>query len=139
MGRTSAIPTNNMKQYTVKEIDDALRQVISGDPDFVYTNITSSRCYYYKGPSAPHDGAVDAATGEKIKNAKCDGCVFGQAFQLLGIDKKDLRKHAPVGMVDFQFLPSISERPRYWGYIQRAQDSPGRAWGDLLRHLKQNT
>tara|TARA_R110002020_G_scaffold3253_3_gene14783 strand:- start:8594 stop:8935 length:342 start_codon:yes stop_codon:yes gene_type:complete len=110
-----------MKQYTVKEIDDALREVMNKQPEFVYAHDGQS-CYYYKGPT----------------DNECDGCVFGQAFQLLGVAKEELQ--GPQGFDDsikaarFAFLPPLVQRPRYWSGIQRRQDR-GSSWGELLQFL----
>ena len=63
-------------KFTIEQVDDALRKVINRDPHFVYTEKTATACYYHQGPF--HDPE------------RCDGCVFGQALQLLGVSKDDL-------------------------------------------------
>ena len=119
--------TNTMKQFTVQQIDDALREVINKTPDFRYSRGGGLPCYYYKSP---------------VGHAACSGCVFGQALQLLGISKEDLRVDGgdggSINRVEFQFLPPHHRRPAYWGKMQRAQDH-GKAWGSLLEFMPSPT
>ena len=112
-----------MKKFTIQQIDDALRKVINKQPDFVYSN-GSEQCYYHKGP---------------IDN-DCEGCLFGQAFQLLGVSKEELQKTSvmsnddSIKTIEFAFLPPLVQRPRYWTTMQGRQDT-GVAWGELLQFL----
>ena len=108
-------------KFTIEQVDDALRQVIDAQPDFTYTDSGAGMgCYYNHGPS----GNID----------KCDGCVFGQAFQLLGIPKETLEMCGGINSVSYYFLPPTEQRPSYWGDIQTDQDQ-GRAWHTLLEYL----
>ena len=111
-------------KFTIEQVDDALRKVINRDPHFVYTEKTATACYYHQGPF--HDPE------------RCDGCVFGQALQLLGVSKDDLAdidtSIASIRQVEFDFLPPKVTRPDYWCHMQAQQDG-GAAWGDLLEYL----
>lgn len=106
-----------MKTLTVKEIDKALLELMEEKPDFVYGEDTV--CYYSRGP--------------KGNSVKCTGCIFGQAFQRLGIPIKELqeidkRVDTTISSVAEYFIEN--ESPHYWTIIQEAQDG-GCSWGEL--------
>ena len=109
-----------MKQFTIQQIDDALREVINKQPDFVYSD-ERAECCYHQGPETDPN--------------RCNGCLFGQAFQLLGVTKEELKDTNQFIMdVDFPFLPSLVQRPGYWTAMQLRQDR-GYAWKELLQFL----
>ena len=112
--------TQQNMQFTIEQVDDALRQVILAKPHFTYSDGKFTSCYYHQGPST--------------NTASCDGCVFGQAFQFLGVKKDVLAKSGSILTAAFPFLPPEEERPSYWRSMQTDQDS-GREWGGLLEHL----
>tara|TARA_R110002020_G_scaffold3253_3_gene14784 strand:- start:8932 stop:9297 length:366 start_codon:yes stop_codon:yes gene_type:complete len=118
-----------MKKFTIKQINNALQEVIEKQPDFVYSK-GGERCYYHTGPQG----------GVGSKGNDCGGCVFGQAFQLLGITKEELKdasqltSNGLINGVEFLFLPPVAQRPSYWKTMQAEQDT-GSAWGELLQFL----
>ena len=107
-------------------VDEKLRELIEEQPEFTYRKEDISGCYYDKGP--------DSDPG------KCDGCLFGQAFQKMGIPKSELGDQIGVLIEVYNeagTIPAISQFPgvpHYWSNIQDAQDS-GTKWGDLLQYL----
>lgn len=114
-----------MKKLTVKEINQALLELIEEQPEFIY-NTDGGTCYYSRGPySDPNH---------------CNGCIFGQAFQRLGIDIKELKKidrsvNSTIGFVSTIFVDE--EIPKYWTTIQGEQDI-GVAWGELKQFIPNN-
>tara|TARA_B100001059_G_C17532313_1_gene426186 strand:- start:54 stop:452 length:399 start_codon:yes stop_codon:yes gene_type:complete len=110
-----------MKRLTVEQIDNELRKLMDEQPNFRYnTSGTLDTCYYHQGPAhAPE---------------KCNGCIFGQAFQRLGITKETLAiLHDPIEtMPNTRWMPH--NRPYYWSKIQARQDK-GNTWGSLKEHL----
>lgn len=113
---------NTQTILTVKQIDDELRKLMNEQPKFRYVEGTGPKgCFYTHGPSNDIH--------------KCDGCIFGQAFQRLGISKElidyDLRNEY-ITYTTADWLPR--KKPDYWEYIQTAQDD-GAAWGSLLKYL----
>lgn len=109
-----------MKKLTVKQINNELRKLMTEQPTFQYTT-ENAGCYYHRGPT--NDPEL------------CDGCIFGQAFQRLGITKETLDMECSrdgIGDLDEPWL--THERPDYWKTIQNEQDS-GAAWGSLLHLL----
>lgn len=107
-------------QFTVKQINDALSQLIKEQPDFKYSGWKTTFCYYHQGPRGNEDS--------------CDGCIFGQALQRLGVSKDSLAVLGSIPQISLPFLPPSAKRPDYWGCMQRAQDN-GESWGDLLKYL----
>ena len=111
-------------KLTIEQIDKELLKLIDEQPEFVYptTNekIDLESCYYNQGP------ANDIS--------KCDGCIFGQAFQRLGIAKERLHSVAAIRMLKLNELPDEKARPKYWQKIQAAQDM-GTPWGELKKLL----
>lgn len=105
-------------KFTVEQIDAELLGLMRSNPEFIYPDGENDRCYYSSGPEG----------NEK----KCDGCIFGQSFQNLGVDKSELSKHGKISLIDFPFLPQ--HRPDYWNLIQSHQDQ-GLPWGELEKYI----
>lgn len=109
-----------MKKLTVEQIDNELRTLMTEQPNFQYTT-EGAGCFYYRGPTN--------------KPELCDGCIFGQAFQRLGITKETLKNDCSrdgIGDLNEPWLPD--KKPDYWVCIQSAQDS-GATWGSLVHLL----
>ena len=110
-----------MKRLTIEQINNELRKLMDEQPDFRYnTSETLATCYYHQGPEhAPEH---------------CNGCIFGQVFQRLGISRDKL------AYIDDRidtipkngWLPNY--RPYYWSRIQVRQDK-GDTWGSLKQFL----
>ena len=109
-----------MKKLTIEQIDNELLKLMNEQPNFTYTDGSPTGCFYTKGPST--------------NPQKCNGCIFGQAFQKLGISKDTLEEleNDYIGAAKADWLPE--EIPDYWGQIQTAQDA-GNRWGHLKRFL----
>ena len=111
-----------MKTLTIKQIDDELRKLMNEQAEFTYVDEDGPKgCFYTHGPSNdPH---------------RCDGCIFGQAFQRLGISKEIIEddiKNEYIAYAVANWLPR--KKPDYWVDIQEAQDN-GVAWGRLIKFL----
>ena len=113
-----------MKKLTVKQIDDELRKLMTEQPDFRYAS-GHAGCFYHQGP-----------TGD---SERCDGCIFGQAFQRLGITKETLKNECTSNRIAKLNEPWLTdEKPEYWTAIQSHQDN-GQPWGSLLHLLPTET
>lgn len=110
----------------VQLVDAELRKLMDEQPEFVYRDDSASSgpCHYDKGPGGNPD--------------KCCGCIFGQAFQRLGVPRDQLdgmgiRKFL-YGTKSLKWMETTIARfpnaPQYWRQIQSGQDH-GRRWGDL--------
>lgn len=105
-------------KFTVEQIDAELLDLMRSNPGFIYPDEEGDGCYYSSGPEG----------NEK----KCNGCIFGQSFQNLGVDKSELSKYGTISLIDFPFLPQ--QRPNYWVLIQSQQDE-GVPWGELEKYI----
>jgi len=108
-----------MIKLTIEQIDNELRKLMTEQPTFQYAT-RGARCFYHQGP-----------TGD---TKRCDGCIFGQAFQRLGITKKTLDECSRSNIRDFKEPWLTNIKPDYWQDIQTAQDQ-GIAWGNLIHYL----
>lgn len=106
------------KEFTVEIIEEKLLELMNEKPNFIYnkTETGSVQCFYDKGVS---------------ENNQCDGCIFGQAFQRLGMSKEDLSSHTE-GVMSLPFLEFTP--PWSWNGLQQAQDD-GAPWGKLKELL----
>lgn len=109
-----------MKQLTTKEIDLALYQLMQEQPNFVYPNKENDGCFYNQGPQSDPK--------------KCSGCIFGQAFQLLGMDPSSWTPDSQGHITELQADFLSNHRPHYWTVIQTEQDQ-GTPWGKLTTYL----
>lgn len=117
--------TNKMKKLTVKQIDNELRKLMTEQPNFQYAKGRPVGCFYYQGP-----------TGDA---KRCTGCIFGQAFQRLGISQNTLKNDCSKENISGFREPWLTdERPDYWVDIQDEQDS-GATWGSLIHLLPTET
>lgn len=110
-----------MKKLTIEQINNELLKLMNEQPDFRYTDAQPEGCYYTMGP-----------TSDPLR---CNGCIFGQAFQRLKISKKTLKedlRYQYIRAAKADWLPK--EIPEYWGKIQTAQDT-GTPWGKLKSFL----
>lgn len=103
-------------QKCIDAVDAELTKLIDKNPDFIYTDIGG--CFYHTGPKG----------GE----GKCSGCIFGQAFQALGVPKNNMVLWGGlINSKQGKNLPTYNYSiPDYWIKIQREQDS-GENWGSL--------
>ena len=116
-----------LKPNVVELVEKKLEKLMDENPDFVYSS-GSGQCHYDSGPNSEEP---------------CDGCIFGQAFQQLGVEKKYLsddevrafldRTNSPHSQgVPVDYFPKAPDR---WKLIQQKQDQ-GMPWGKLKTILK---
>lgn len=103
-----------VKKNCVKLINRKLIELSDENPEFVYSD-GNRGCNYNSGPSNDPDS--------------CDGCIFGQALQRLGISKEELDIRSYIDSIAVS--KGMSLPPRYWREIQFKQDS-GTPWGNLF-------
>ena len=113
----------DISTLTIGEVDTAIRVLAAESPDFVYnTRQEGAGCYYHKG----------VLGGEPNK-----GCIFGQAFQRLGVDM------STVGGDGISSLWSETHDvtnylggncPEEWDEVQNIQDGGG-TWGEAIKSL----
>ena len=107
---------------TVEEVERELRALAAENPDFKYnpTEKEADACYYHR-----------QANSDPKEN---DGCIFGQAFQRLGVTKETLALARYRTAINSLWLYTNESVPDSWGYVQRAQDSGG-TWGEAIKFL----
>lgn len=97
-------------------LDENLQELIHNSPDFVYPDVGTIGCNYNSGPDFNPD--------------KCCGCIFGQAFQNMGID---------VSFLDGTIKDVLNiygiQCKKEWSMMQILQDS-GVNWGRLKTTIK---
>ena len=102
------------------KIEEKLRELAAEKPDFRYSpadGITLP-CFYSK---------------EQQDQEKNDGCIFGQAFQRLGVPKDELElQSCAIGEVVRYY--SGSDAPENWTAVQFAQDH-GKTWAEAVEML----
>lgn len=127
------ISTYPSYQHFVSAVDEELLKLMEEQPDFQYSN----------GRNAPvsntdpdkiilcrYDGPRSDGYG-KLYGPECDGCIFGQALQRLGVEKQYMNK---VINIHSMFYNQKYEPPFYWTDIQHSQDN-GEKWGELKKYL----
>lgn len=113
--------TKTVGDLTAEEIELELIRLAAADPDFQYST-DDGGCSYTRGPSSDPD--------------KCNGCLFGQAFQNLGVPPENLTSaHNPrfargIHGV-WRLYNSDTPIPKGWVEAQLAQDA-GYAWGETV-------
>lgn len=103
----------------IEDMERELRRLASEKPDFIYTSEPGAACHYSKGPSY------------NLKS--CDGCIFGQTLQTLGITKEELNELDTDGM-DTAIHIIFPFAPRRWKSVQYRQDN-GSPWGEAIKAL----
>ena len=107
----------SISDLTIKEVNVELLHLIKTQPDFVYNKELFGTCYYNSGP----------AHNTKL----CNGCIFGQSFQALGISQ-DSSELISRGDISSLWRKHHKETlPYFWDSIQKGQDK-GALWGDLI-------
>ena len=113
-----------VSELTIKDVDTAIRILASEAPDYVYNHSSpTAGCFYDRGVRG----------GPESK-----GCIFGQAFQRLGVDMSTVggADIASLWYDTHEGLPvDASHCPEEWSAVQYAQDNGGR-WGEAIQHLK---
>tara|TARA_R110002020_G_scaffold80651_1_gene201076 strand:+ start:537 stop:911 length:375 start_codon:yes stop_codon:yes gene_type:complete len=115
-----------LSELTVKQVDITIRALAAEYPDFVYNKTgKQAACFYDKG--------MANCTSNK-------GCIFGQAFQRLGVDTSSLGMES-IGKLwrdthesTFTDENDESECPYDWLAVQQVQDKGG-TWGEAIQEL----
>jgi len=104
----------------IDAVDKKMLELIKESPDFkyAYTDDPINSCHYDRGAS--------------LDGPECDGCVFGQTFQRLGVEKEHLDYMGTIQDLIKRF--SSLEVPSYWKQIQDKQDN-GCEWKELIKLL----
>jgi len=106
------------KPNFIELVETELRRLAKEKPDFIYN------------PSGKNVGC--SYTGAATNGPECDGCIFGQAFQRLGVDREDLKECTLV--ISHELRARGFESPKIWLTIQGNQDT-GKSWGEAIKHL----
>lgn len=115
------------KNLTIENMNRELLRLMTENPDFKYSDKENypkqqHDCHYFRG---------------KLNGPACDGCIFGQALQALGVEKVGFEEEGYEGTIDGVWRELTGEvAPEYWYHIQFHQDE-GKSWGDL-KHLLLN-
>jgi len=114
----------DISTLTVKEVDTAIRILAAESPDFVYNALgkVGEGCFYHK----------EILGGEPNK-----GCIFGQAFQRLGVDMDTVGGDG-ISSLWFETHdvnnPTSEYCPEEWKKVQEDQDN-GSTWGEAILNL----
>lgn len=117
--------SRTIEDLTVEEVNEQLVALATESPDFQYNSrhgTASPACHY------------DAACG----GGEGPGCIFGQAFELLGVNVSEIgsgniREVWEVGFEEADPHPK-GTCPPAWSDIQDDQDT-GRTWGEAIKNL----
>lgn len=105
-------------------VEEKLRESAAEQPEFrymipqydAYGGRIPSPCYYASGTGLEGD-------------PECDGCIFGQAFQRLGVSREALAlASGGINMI-------VELCPDSWSSVQHSQDT-GTPWGEAIKFLK---
>ena len=114
----------DISTITIDEVDTEIRLLAAESPDFVYnTRKEGSGCYYHKG----------VLGGEPNK-----GCIFGQAFQRLGVDMSTVggdNISTVWSEIHFSSPLGFQHCPEEWDVVQVSQDN-GSSWSEAIQHRK---
>ena len=106
------------KDLTVEQVNTELRRLAKETPNFIYNPSGNGFCHYTKGHK---DGP------------ECNGCIFGQALQNLGVPKTEFpTQQTPIYNL-WQNLTG-TKPPESWSDVQSAQDKGG-TWGEAIKEL----
>jgi hypothetical protein len=102
-------------------VEEKLTELAKEKPDFRYSYIKDGMCSY-------NTSCTDFGT---LAGPECDGCIFGQAFQRLGIPKENLCINISIDklLLLYRKVPITS-----WTFVQKAQDN-GDTWGEAIKYL----
>ena len=109
--------SRTIEDLTVEEVNEQLIALATESPDFRYnTGPGSPACFYDRG----------------CGGTEGPGCIFGQAFELLGVNILEIGS----GNIREIWDPrsEIEPCPAAWSEIQDDQDT-GRTWGEAIRNL----
>ena len=111
------------ENITSAQLEAEVRRLAAAEPDFVYRNQLGigDNCSY-----------IAARIGGDVGRP----CIFGQAFQNLGVSVEDLRavEGRKIGSA-FAFLTG-GRAPEGWTRVQEMQDE-GCSWGEAIGGLTQ--
>jgi len=118
--------SKTIKDLTKEEVEAEVLRLGRENPDYVYQTDGRSNCFYHKSN-------VDE---------ECNGCIFGQAFQNLGVSREWLAENTLLGgnsisIEDLWEEYHDEESPDSWGIIQNEQDLEKR-WGECVGFLMGN-
>ena len=112
----------DISTLTIDEVDTAIRVLAAESPDFVYnTRKSGAGCFYHK----------EVLGGEPNK-----GCIFGQAFQRLGVDMSNIGGDGISSLWSETHDVSTPywNFPKEWAEVQSIQDDGG-TWGEAIKSL----
>ena len=115
---TDFINTRPSVEDFIKEVEGHLLDLMNENPDFVYATCNSF-CYYNRGTD----------------DNPCDGYIFGQAFQRMGMLKENMDGWGSLSCFYASRRASDVRIPVGWTNIQKRQDQ-GAKWGDLKGLLR---
>tara|TARA_R110002020_G_scaffold3253_3_gene14785 strand:- start:9316 stop:9684 length:369 start_codon:yes stop_codon:yes gene_type:complete len=108
-----------LSELTVKEVETKIRALAAESPDFTYNETgTSKGCHYHK---------------EILGSKPNKGCIFGQAFQRLGVETTGFGG-SPIHLLWNKAHSDGQRCPGEWTEIQEDQDT-GSTWGDAIKSL----
>ncbi len=110
----------------IDAVEAKLIELAKEKPDFEYRGY--GPCYYHR--SRTQYNYVDAKLPSPSDS---DGCIFGQAFQRLGVEKENLNVTGTINEILWEYMTT----PTYWGAIQSNQDR-GEKWSDAIKPLSEN-
>ena len=93
---------------TIQQVDTAIRVLAAAYPDFIYNETSGRGCSYHE-------------------DSYSKGCIFGQAFQRLGVNMREIPD------VGIQVLLGAG-CPASWNEVQEDQDT-GKSWGEAIEAL----
>jgi len=105
-------------------IEEKLKELAAEQPDFIYNPSSAGRCNY-NGPATTRV-SLDLQVGPD-----CEGCIFGQAFQRLGIPKNELNTMASIDSITNCYA---NRQFPNWSKVQNSQDNSA-SWGDAIKFL----
>ena len=110
--------SKSVADLTVEEVERELRALAEEQPDFVYCLAASSCCYNQGSPEGPD----------------CSGCMFGQAFQRLGVARNHEDLECKDDIESLGYFHHDVRPPDSWLTVQSRQDS-GFTWRDAVAAL----
>lgn len=101
-------------------VEEKLEELAGEKPESVYREAGAgaglASCYYHQGAGG---------------DTECDGCIFGQAFQRLGLTKEGCKHLSLRGEIHF----IVRGCPASWSMVQDRQDH-GKTWREAVEALE---
>jgi len=135
MSETTTLKELFSRPNYLELVEEKLRELATEQSDFIYAPKSNRSkfkpiCSYY-GPALYTD------IGEI--GPDCSGCIFGQAFQRLGVPATDLNSMQAIDIyIDYLHetfeIDNVPRCPVSWKLIQENQDE-GKSWGEIIKLL----